>query len=187
MKININDPFQESEILDGLEAMQRRNDPSYAEAYNWYMQTYQPPVESDYYEGYQGQPQKPTFTEYQPNLAPTPGKFSIDPPLGIGGGFLRTLADKVFPPTMDEVQQRPYRVEDIGGGKTLGGATLQDAILGLTNTLTTGTGSEFLNPVINPYGTGLPQQTPIAETPFVPGEVALSDVEAFGDDFNYPP
>ena len=42
MKINVNDPVQESKILDGLESMHRRNDPQYAEAYDWYMQTYRP-------------------------------------------------------------------------------------------------------------------------------------------------
>ena len=40
MKININDPIQESKILDGLDAMQQNNDPKYAEAYDWYRSVY---------------------------------------------------------------------------------------------------------------------------------------------------
>ena len=43
MKININDPIQESKILDGLDAMQQNNDPKYAEAYDWYRSVYTEP------------------------------------------------------------------------------------------------------------------------------------------------
>ena len=125
MKINPSDPFQESEILDGLEAMHRRNDPGYAEAYNWYMQTYNPPKEVPF----QGSPHlKPTYDEYYaqdkaPGFLGTRWK-----PMG---SHVKSALDAIMPPSPQELLSRPYVVPPMGGGKTLGGAVTQDYLGGL--------------------------------------------------------
>jgi len=104
--------------------LKETNDPRFPEARNWYLQTYDPPVESDYYEGYQGpsqqflmQHEKPSYTEYQQSLVPkwdeTPGFGQAGRQLPESGAieWLTGMKEKFFPPTLEEVQQRPYRVK----------------------------------------------------------------------------
>ena len=123
---------------------------------------------------------------YQENLAAAPGEFSIDPHLGVGGGWLRSLADKISPPTPLESANRPYRTgSGMGGSGAQPGATFQDAIIGLTSLLTNNSGNAYINPILNPYS-GLPNRTPSGVEPLPVGEFVNTDAESFGDDFNYP-
>ena len=176
MKINPNNPFQESEILDGLEAMHRRGDPGYAEAYNWYMQTYQPPVESDYYEGYQGQPQKPTYTDlYNQGQADRGWEAYIPTVQNLWEGakssglaeWGRGWFEKAVPPTLEERQARPYIVEEPGLPRPDFGPTTQEWLSkGLQATIDHGDGTIHQEDI-----GGLAQRRFEAQFPSAPGGV----------------
>ena len=105
--------------------LKQTNDPRFPEAKEWYRRTYMTapvPTPADL----PGHPL--TYDEYyatqaQPDFLGTKWKPA--------SSYLMSMADTISPPTPQELLSRPYVVPPMGGGKTLGGATVtQDAILG---------------------------------------------------------